>query len=196
MQGRILPLIHRELPCLLNNVRVHSSSDSSGLSIGVMPSIIACTDSVNGKSIMNIQIKFNLTGTQSENISLVMLCSFEKYCWAVVLHSRLLVKKSFKTENVNNVSICLNVAGKRPVLTSCTSLGCVSEHSQNKISMSKIPLQSTTVISGFPDVPVRDLWTSMFLGSWNILKWSNSVSEMAGAGEWSSGCGVPLGVGS
>jgi hypothetical protein len=134
-----------------------------------MPSIIACTDSVKGKSIMNIQIKSNLTGTQSENISPVMLCSFEKYCWAVVFHSRLLVKKSFKTENVNNVSICLNVTGKRPVLTSCTSLGCMLKHSQNSISMLKIPLQLMTVISGFPDVLVHDLWTSVFLRSWNTL---------------------------
>lgn len=137
-------------------------------------------------------------------MSLVIICSFEKYCWAVVLHSRLSIRKSFKTEKVKAVSICLDVAGKRPVIKSCLSYPSrrpsSPEHWQKRISISKTPWQSTMVMRGFPDIAVRILWVPLLLAFKEVSKWSNNISEMIGVSMEIacdvSGCGVSRGVGS
>ena len=102
------------------------------------------------------------TGTLSGNMLLVMLCSLEKYCCAVVLHSRLSTRKLSRTRKENTVSICLNVAGKRHDLRSCSWAGFLSEQAQKRTSISKIPPESTTISSTFPDLPVRALRASEY----------------------------------
>ena len=136
------------------------------------------------------------TGTLSGNMPLVMLCNFEKYCCAVVLHSRLSIKKSSKILKEKTVSICLKVAGKRHVLKSCSCIGFTSEQAQKRTSISKTPAESTTVKSVFPEFPVHALRASEYLESKESSKLSNSELEMVGRAErGSSGCGVSLGVG-
>ena len=136
---------------------------------------------------------------------LVIICIFEKYCWAVVLHSKLSVRKSFKTEKEKAVSICLDVAGKRPILKSCLSYPSrrpsLSEHWQKRISISKTPWQSTSVMRGFPDFAVRALWAPLLRAFKEVSKWSNNISDMIGVSmeftaRSASGCGVSRGVGS
>jgi hypothetical protein len=127
---------------------------------------------------------------------LVMLWSFEKYCCAVVLHSRLSTRKLSRTAKEKTVSICLNVAGNRHVFRSCLSGDSISEQAQYNISISKTPKVSTTVKRGLPDLPVRDLWASEYPPPKESFRRSNNELEMAGAVRVSSGCGVSLGVGS
>ena len=125
---------------------------------------------------------------------LVMLCSFEKYCCAVVLHSRLSTKKLSRTLKEKTVSICLNVAGNRDVLRSCSCIGFLLEQAQKRTSILKIPTELITVTSAFPDAPI--LQVSEDPESRESSKRSKSVSEMVCAvGGVSSRCGVSLGVG-
>ena len=127
---------------------------------------------------------------------LVMLCSLEKYCCAVVLHSRLLIRKLSRTLKEKTVSTCLKVAGKRHVLRSCSCIGFASEQAQKRTSISKMPAESTTVKSEFPDAPVRVLRASKYPESRESSVRSKSESEMvSAAGIGSSGCGVSCGVG-
>ena len=127
---------------------------------------------------------------------LVMLCSFEKYCCAVVLHSRLSTKKLSRTLKEKTVSICLNVAGNRDVLRSCSCIGFLSEQAQKRTSISKIPTESITITSAFPDAPIHVLRVSEYPESRESSKRSKRVSEMVCAvGGVSSRCGVSLGVG-
>ena len=118
----------------------------------------------------------------SGNILLVMLCSFEKYCCAIVLHSRLSIKKLSKTLKEKTVSICLNVAGNRDVLRSCSCIGFLSEQAQKRTSISKIPRESTTVRSMFPDAPILVLRVSEYSESRESSKRSKRVSEMVSTG--------------
>ena len=125
-----------------------------------------------------------------------MLCSLEKYCCAVVLHSRLSIRKLSRTLKEKTVSICLKDAGKRPVLRSCSCIGFASEQAQKRTSISKTPAESTTVKRVFPEAPVRVLRELEYPESKHSSKRSKSESEMVGTvGRASSGCGVSLGVG-
>ena len=111
-------------------------------------------DREHGHTSHHIERQLKHTGTVWGNIRLVMLWSFEKYCCAVVLHSRLSVKNSSRTEKVNTVSICLKLKGNIPDWRSCSSFCPALGQMQYNTSISKTPDWWTTVSSKFPKAAV------------------------------------------
>src|SRR5580698_10884959 len=105
MPGKIWPWIHLPDCYSLVGAQAQSSSCSEGHAIDGMPARAA----YKGPNIpINTQViaaSIRHTGTLSGNIRFVILRSFEKYCCAVVLHSRLSTRKSLRTELVNTVSM-------------------------------------------------------------------------------------------
>src|SRR6266404_703208 len=95
------------------------------------------------------------TGTRNGNILFVMLWSLEKYCCAVVLHSKLSARKSSSTENVNAVSGSSNDDGSSPALRSCSCPGIAPGQMQYRTSISDMPLVLTTASNGLVEEAVR-----------------------------------------